>query len=92
VGCSRAALARRFTDRVGEPPIAFLTTWRLALAADLLRANGSTIATIARQVGYGTPFALSNAFKRAYGVSPNTYRADSSPPPDDSDPAASSVL
>jgi AraC-like DNA-binding protein len=74
VGCSRAALARRFTERVGEPPIAFLTTWRLALAADMLLSGRSTIATIARQVGYGTPFALSSAFKRAYGVSPNTYR------------------
>jgi AraC-like DNA-binding protein len=75
VGCSRAVFARRFADQVGEPPIAFLTGWRLALAADLLRASGSTIASVARQVGYGTPFALSSAFKRAYGVSPNVHRA-----------------
>jgi len=75
VGCSRALFARRFADLVGEPPIAFLTGWRLALAADLLRAGGSTVASVAHQVGYGTPFALSGAFKRAYGVSPNAYRA-----------------
>ncbi|MEU0498536.1 AraC family transcriptional regulator [Mycobacterium sp. NPDC006124] len=75
VGCSRALFARRFADLVGEPPIAFLTGWRLALAADLLRASGATIASVARQVGYGTPFALSGAFKRAYGTSPNAYRA-----------------
>lgn len=75
VGHSRAAFARRFTERVGESPIAFLTGWRLALAADLLRSGESTIGAIARQVGYGTPFALSTAFKRAYGVSPNAYRA-----------------
>jgi AraC-like DNA-binding protein len=75
VGCSRAVFARRFTDQVGEPPIAFLTSWRLALAADLLRSSRATIAAVARQVGYSTPFALSSAFKRAYGVSPNTHRA-----------------
>lgn len=74
VGCSRALLARRFTELVGEPPITFLTGWRLALAADLLRTKPTTIAAIARQVGYGTPFALSSAFKRAYGVSPNAHR------------------
>lgn len=75
VGNSRAAFARRFTEQVGESPITFLTNWRLALAADMLRADDSTIATIAHRVGYGTPFALSTAFKRAYGVSPNGYRA-----------------
>lgn len=74
VSCSRAAFARRFTEQVGEPPIAFLTGWRLALAADLLRSSRATIASVARQVGYSTPFALSSAFKRAYGVSPNTHR------------------
>jgi AraC-like DNA-binding protein len=78
VGSSRAVFASRFTEQVGEPPIAFLTSWRLALAADLLRASRATIAAIARQVGYSTPFALSSAFKRAYGVSPNTYRATAS--------------
>jgi AraC-like DNA-binding protein len=80
VGSSRAMFARRFTDRVGDSPIAFLTGWRLALAADMLRSDESTIAAIARHVGYGTPFALSSAFKRAYGTSPNAYRAGASGP------------
>jgi AraC-like DNA-binding protein len=75
VGSSRAVFASRFTEQVGEPPIAFLTSWRLALAADLLRSSQATIGAVARQVGYSTPFALSSAFKRAYGASPNTYRA-----------------
>jgi len=75
VGSSRAVFARRFNELVGEPPIAFLTGWRLALAADLLRSSEATIAAVARQVGYSTPFALSSAFKRAYGISPNTHRA-----------------
>ena len=67
-------------ELVGEPPIAFLTGWRLALAADLLRSSQSTIAAVAKQVGYSTPFALSSAFKRAYGVSPNTHRATAAYP------------
>ncbi|MFF2848300.1 cupin domain-containing protein [Streptomyces sp. NPDC058001] len=74
-GVSRAALARRFSALVGEPPMTYLTGWRLALAADLLRDGDHTIAAIARQVGYGSAFALSSAFKREYGVSPADHRA-----------------
>ena len=73
-GVSRAAFARRFTALVGEPPMAFLTEWRLALAADLLLEPEATIATVARQVGYATPYALSAAFKRERGVSPRDHR------------------
>ena len=74
VGLSRAALARRFTELVGEPPMSFLTGWRLALAADLLREPGATVGSVARQVGYGSPFALSTAFKRVHGISPQQHR------------------
>jgi AraC-like DNA-binding protein len=74
-GVSRAALARRFHELVGEPPMTFLTTWRIALAADLLLEPGATIGSVAHQVGYGSPFALSTAFKRLRGVSPQQHRA-----------------
>jgi AraC-like DNA-binding protein len=72
-GCSRAAFARRFNELVGEPPIAFLTRWRLALAADLLREPEATVGAVAQKVGYGSPYALSIAFKRTYGVSPREH-------------------
>jgi AraC-like DNA-binding protein len=75
VGVSRANLARRFHDLVGEPPIAYLTRWRLALAADLLAEPDATIASIASRVGYGSAFALSTAFKRHHGMSPREHRA-----------------
>lgn len=73
-GVSRAALSRRFSALVGEPPMTFLTNWRLTLAADLLREPGSTVESVARKVGYGSAFALSTAFKRVYGVSPREHR------------------
>jgi AraC-like DNA-binding protein len=73
-GVSRAAMARRFTDLVGEPPMAFLTDWRLSLAADLLLEPGATIGSVAYEVGYSTPFALSTAFKRVRGMSPREYK------------------
>ncbi|RSM86612.1 AraC family transcriptional regulator [Kibdelosporangium aridum] len=74
IGTSRAALARRFTAAVGEPPMAYLTSWRIALAADLLRDTDSTVAAIARKVGYGNAFALSAAFKRLRGTTPSDIR------------------
>jgi AraC-like DNA-binding protein len=75
VGISRAAFARRFTDLVGATPMAFLTEWRLTLAADLLREPGATISSVAHQVGYASPYALSTAFKRVRGISPREHRA-----------------
>lgn len=81
-GVSRAALARRFTDLVGEPPMAYLTGWRLALAADLLRETDATVGAVAAQVGYGSAFALSAAFTRTYGVSPRRHREGRLPGPD----------
>jgi AraC-like DNA-binding protein len=79
VGVSRAALARRFTELVGEPPMRFLTGWRLSLAADLLREPEMTISEVARLVGYGSPFALSAAFKRVRGMSPQQHREAAMP-------------
>ncbi len=74
-GVSRATLARRFSELVGESPMTFLTGWRIALAADLLREPQATLEAVARQVGYASPYALSIAFKRVRGVSPQQYRA-----------------
>jgi AraC-like DNA-binding protein len=74
-GASRATLARRFTELVGETPMAFLARWRIELAADLLREPQATLTSVARKVGYATPYALSIAFKRERGVSPRQYLA-----------------
>lgn len=74
VGVSRASLARRFHDRVGKPPMAYLNQWRLAKAADLMSDERLTLTTISRQVGYASPFSFSTAFKKRYGVSPQEYR------------------
>lgn len=75
VGVSRAGLARRFSELVGEPPMAFLTAWRMSLAADRLRTGDESVGAVAARVGYANPYAFSTAFKRVMGVSPSRYRS-----------------
>jgi AraC-like DNA-binding protein len=74
-GVSRATFGRRFTELVGEPPMTYVTSWRLALAADLLRRTDATVDAIARQVGYVSGYSLSVAFKRVLGTRPTDHRA-----------------
>ncbi|MEU4364545.1 AraC family transcriptional regulator [Promicromonospora sp. NPDC023987] len=75
-GVSRSTLAKRFTDLVGEPPLTYLTRWRMTLAADLLtERDAATVAEIAHAVGYSDAFAFSAAFKRTRGVSPSSWAA-----------------
>ncbi|MFI5776752.1 AraC family transcriptional regulator [Nocardia sp. NPDC051570] len=74
VGMSRAAFSARFTALVGQPPISYLTGWRMTLAADLLRDTDTAVAAIARDVGYDNAFAFSTAFKRLHGHSPAIWR------------------
>lgn len=73
-GVSRATLARRFTVLTGQPPMTYLTWWRLTTAARLLRATDLPLTAIAEQAGYGSPFGFSHAFKRRFGVPPREYR------------------
>jgi AraC-like DNA-binding protein len=73
-GLSRAAFARRFTAGLGEPPLAYLTRWRMTLAARQLRRTEDPLAAVARTVGYESEFAFARAFKRAYGAAPGSYR------------------
>ena len=75
-GVSRTTLAKRFTQLVGEPPLTYLTEWRMALAADLLTGSTTTVAAVAHRVGYADAFGFSAAFKRSHGVSPSGYRTD----------------
>jgi len=73
---SRAAFARRFTALTGQPPLAYLTWWRMTIAARMLRTSGLPLQEIAGRVGYGTEFAFSKAFKRELGVSPSRFRSN----------------
>jgi AraC-like DNA-binding protein len=74
VNLSRATLARRFTELVGEPPLAYLTRWRMDLAARRLRETTDPVNVIARDVGYTSEFAFSRAFVRNRGEAPARYR------------------
>ena len=59
---------------MGEPPLAYITRWRLSLAANRLRTGDRTIAQIAQELGYGSEVAFSRAFKRRFGLAPGAYR------------------
>jgi AraC-like DNA-binding protein len=74
VGLSRSGLAARFTELVGEPPLQYLTRWRIARAAELLRETDHGIAEIAERVGYESVPSFSKAFKKWRGVSPGIFR------------------
>jgi AraC-like DNA-binding protein len=71
---SRSAFCERFARLVGEPPGAYLTRWRMHLAAELLRREGASVAEAAEQVGYRSESSFSNAFLRTYGQRPAAYR------------------
>jgi AraC-like DNA-binding protein len=73
-GVSRATLGRRFVEFVGESPSAYLTRWRLHLAATRLRTTDDSIAKVARSVGYTSEYAFSRAFSRAWGAAPGRFR------------------
>ncbi|GAA3452911.1 hypothetical protein GCM10018962_47440 [Dactylosporangium matsuzakiense] len=74
-GLSRSSFARRFTALAGQPPQAYLTWWRLTLAARLLRESDVPLRVVARRVGYASEFAFAAAFKRRFGTAPGRFRS-----------------
>ena len=73
-GMSRAAFARRFATLLGEPPLTYLTRWRLQRSAHLLRSSDEPLHVISERGGYTSSFAFAKAFKRTYGIAPGQYR------------------
>lgn len=79
IGVSSATLARRFTAKVGESPAAYLTRWRMDLAAQRLRDTDDTVGTIARTLGYTSEYAFNRAFTRHRRTPPGRYRSQTRP-------------
>ena len=78
-GLSRTAFAARFSDRVGEPAMRYLTALRMQRAKTLLRDERATVTAVAARVGYRSDVGFAAAFKREVGVSPGTYRRGHGP-------------
>jgi AraC-like DNA-binding protein len=74
VGLSRAAFARRFATLVGEPPLSYLTRWRMTIATRILRDTDKPLGQVAMAVGYGSAFAFAKAFRREFDTTPGEYR------------------
>lgn len=72
VAMSRSAFSKRFKSLVGLAPLDYLLRWRMRLARNALR-RGSTVATVASEVGYSSESAFGHAFKRIYGIAPRRY-------------------
>jgi AraC-like DNA-binding protein len=71
---SRAAFARRFSALTAQPPLTYLTWWRMTIASRLLQTTDASMETIAGRVGYSSEYAFSKAFKRELGLAPTHYR------------------
>ncbi|QSQ20834.1 AraC family transcriptional regulator [Pyxidicoccus parkwayensis] len=79
VALSRAAFARRFVELVGEPPLKYLTRWRMSLAAKILKTTTESVDVVAARVGYDSPTGFGKAFQRYLRVAPGRYRSSSHP-------------
>jgi AraC-like DNA-binding protein len=71
---SRSNFAARFQERVGVSPKAYLTRWRMQLAATRLADGRTALAGVAEGLGYRSSFAFAKCFRRVYGQSPGRYR------------------
>ena len=78
VGLSRTRLAERFRHFLGEPPMAYLTQWRLKLGAEILQSTEDSVAQVAAAVGYGSEAAFNRAFKRGFACPPAQFRRERS--------------
>jgi AraC-like DNA-binding protein len=78
VGLSRSALAERFVNLIGVPPIQYLARWRLALASRALGVGKDAISRVAERAGYASEASFSRAFKREFGVPPAAWRRSAS--------------
>ncbi len=73
-GLSRSVLAERFRQYLGEPPMVYLTRWRLQLGAQMLTSTSYSVAQIAMEVGYESEAAFNRAFKREFALPPARFR------------------
>lgn len=74
VHLSPSRLAHLFRAATGEAPIQMLMRLRLRQAARLLAFSALSVAEIAAEVGFDSPFYFARQFRRQFGVSPTAYR------------------
>ena len=76
-GMSRSVLAERFRHYLSEPPMTYLTRWRLQLGAQMLKSTSHSVGEVAAEVGYESEAAFNRAFKRQYLLPPARFRSES---------------
>jgi AraC-like DNA-binding protein len=71
---SRTAFSERFNKLVGEPPMRYVTSWRMTIATTKLKKSDVSVAELANALGYQSEAAFSRAYKKHCGVSPGKIR------------------
>src|SRR5262249_3836859 len=78
VGMSRSPFAARFRALVQAAPLAYLSRWRMHLAASLLRDDHLTVSAVIERIRYESEAPFSKAFKRRFGIPPRSFRSRAS--------------
>lgn len=80
VNLSRSAFAARFTARLGQSPMAYITSHRLRIAARQLRQGSTPVKSIAAGLGYESTVGFTQAFRREFGYPPSALRRPGAAP------------
>lgn len=73
LGLNRSYFCRLFKRHTGVSPQAYLVSYRLEKAAEMIAVQGMSQKEVAQLTGYADPASFCRMFKRKFGVPPGAY-------------------